>query len=196
MPDLPGIDAALEREFVVWKQKVREAAEAFGRAQQWVQTTPLSDADRAELKQIYRKLVKALHPDVHPDQGEPARDLWQRVQAAHAASALADLKALEVLAGDVVLPLPEPHPDAPGGVRAERDKIAGMITALDRKRAEAEALPPFTLREQLADDAWIAARRAEIETDIAPLEAQRSALESYLQQLLTIPFHAAGPGPN
>jgi len=143
-PDLPAIDAALEREFVVWQQKVREAAEAHQRAQQWVQAAPLSDADLAELKQIYRKLVKALHPDVHPDQTEHQKDLWQRVQAAHAAHALADLKALELLAGETLPPPAEPHPDALETLRAERDKIAAKITGLARKRAEAEAQPPFT----------------------------------------------------
>lgn len=195
VPDLSEIDVSLERELAVWKQKVREAAEAYEQAQRWVQGKPLQEEECAELKKVYRKLVKALHPDLHHGQTEHDMNLWQQVQAAHAANALADLKARAALVGEAGPP-PMVAPDVLDALRAQRDQLTGSIVALTHKRAEAEAQPPFTWREKLADETWISARRAEMETEIAPLEVQRTALEAYLQQLITIERHAASFGPN
>lgn len=192
-PDLVLIDAALEEEFLHWQQRIREAAEAHERAQQWVQNAPLSDDDKAALKSLYRKMVKALHPDLHPEQSEAQRDLWQKVQAAHAANALADLKTLAAVVEE---PGAAEEPEAFAALHGQKQNLTASLAALAAKHAAAEQQPPFTLGEQLDDDGWVAARRAEIEAEIVPLEAQRNAYEKHFQQLLTLHKHAGGFGPN
>ena len=191
-PDLPRIDAALEAEFLHWQQKIQEAAAAHQRAQQWVQGEPLKAAEQAELKALYRGLVKALHPDLHPQQTAAQQELWHKVQEAHAAKALADLRALAALVHEP----PAPHePDALEVLQKEMVRLESLLAALAAKHAAALEQPPFTLRDQLDDDAWIAARRAALEAQIAPLEAQRDHYEKHFQQLLALTQHG-GFGSN
>jgi hypothetical protein len=56
--------------------------------------------------------------------------------------------------------------------------------------------PPFTFKELLADDAWIAQRRSAIEATLPPLETKLAALEQQLQQLLVPLSYGPGSGPN
>ncbi len=191
--DLERIDAALEAEFAHWQQKIKEAAAAHERAHQWVQGEPLQEAEREELKVIYRKLVKALHPDLHPVEREEQQQLWQKVQEAHAAHALADLKVLAAMVQES--PALE-EPDVLETLEKEKARLTEHLAALEAKRAAALAQPPFTLRGQLEDDAWIASRREALEAEIAPLEAQRDQYEQHLQQLIALSQHAGGFGSN
>ena len=191
-PDLARIDAAMEAEFVHWQQKIREAAAVRERAEKWVQGEQLKPEDEVELKALYRGLVKALHPDLHPQQSEGQQLLWQKVQEAHAAKALADLKALAALVQEP--PAPD-EPDAMDVLQKEMVRLESLLAALAAKHAAALEQPPFTLRDKLDDAAWIAARRAELETQIAPLEAQRDHYEKHLQQLLALTQHG-GFGSN
>ena len=72
---------------------------------------------------------------------------------------------------------------------------------MEAKHTAALAQPPFTLRAQLEDADWIAARRQALEAEIAPLEWQRDQYEKHLQKLMALSgshshYAAAGFGPN
>lgn len=88
------------------------------------------------------------------------------------------------------------EPDALETLLKEKVRLTGLLAALEGKRAAALAQPPFTLRAQLEDDAWIASRREALEAEIGPLEAQRDHFEKHLQQLIALSHHAGGFGPN
>ncbi len=190
--DLTLIDMRLDQEFVHWQHQLKEAAAVLEQAQQWMQGTPLTPEDLVELKNVYRELVKALHPDLHPQQTEAQQLLWHRVQQAYAAQALEELRALAALQTE---PGSVAEPDAMEKLHQERDRLAASLADISEKLSLAQRQPPFTLREQLADPEWVVARRTELESEIAPLEAQRDHYEQLLQQLLTGMQHG-GFGPN
>lgn len=59
----------------------------------------ISEADLAKIRKIYRRTVKLLHPDIHPEvaESEDLKDLWNRVSVAYACNDLKELEELEVL---------------------------------------------------------------------------------------------------
>jgi curved DNA-binding protein CbpA len=147
-----------------------------------------------ELKKVYYALVKKLHPDVNPTLSDGQRRLWTRVQAAYELSDLAELKALALLAH-------EPASELPPLVtietlRRDQEVLREQIETILKRLEQWEGQPPFTLRAQLEDEAWLAQRREEIETRIAQLDAQRASLEAQLRTLFPDESHGTIFGLN
>lgn len=194
-PDWQTIEATLEEEHRLWKQRLKEAAgrlEAAGRRLDGL----LSPGEDWELKRLYRALVKRLHPDLHPNPDAGRQRLWQRVQDAYARADLEELRAVTALLGK---PLPGGVDAAPGttleALRQERDALGRHIATLESRIEATEAQPPFTLQDQLADDAWVETRRAEIEARTAGFAAQGAASNATLQTLTDALSSSHGPKP-
>lgn len=180
-PVLAEIDNHLELELLGWQQKLKEAADALQAAGQRLESL-LSEADWRQLKKLYHALAKKLHPDVNPGLDAEQRRLWLRVQAAYEAGALDEMKALALLAEE---PAPATaESTALDSLRADGRTLRGQIAAVLQRIERCQAQPPFTLAAQLADEAWLAQRREEIEARIAHLDAQRAGWEAQLRTLI------------
>jgi len=191
-PDWTAIDGHLELEFLAWQQRIKEAAEQISAADFRLQHL-LAPAEAHELKKLYYALAKQLHPDLNPQLTDDQRRLWLRVQEAYEASDVEELRALTLLA--------EPHSPAPtpatlDALRIDREALAKQIATMLQRIEKIESQPPFTLRKQLADEAWVAARREETETEIAKFERQREAFEIALKPFLHLPDDGQKFGSN
>jgi hypothetical protein len=192
-PDLEEIDALLELEFLAWLQKLKEAAERLEEAEHRLAHLLPSAEDR-ELKKLYYSLVKKLHPDLNPELTEDQRRLWLRVQTAYEDADVGELRALDLLAAKVgAVP---PAPPSLDVLRRNQEILSGQIGTMLERIEKVESQPPFTLRSQLADDAWLAERRQEIETQITRLDEQRAALETLLLTLIAPAGDGKIFGPN
>lgn len=192
-PVLAVIDAELEHEFQLWQQKIAEAAQAFQQARSWIgKAEPVDPGHRAAVKKLYRQLVKTLHPDLFPALYEDLLARWEQVQAAYHAD---DLETLQAIAA-AVPPSALPAVPSPGQLESELAALRSHADALTEKLDSLASHPPFTLKEHLADDAWIAQHREAIEARLPPLEAKLAAMEQQLQQLINSSSYGRGPGPN
>jgi len=192
-PDMAEIDGLLELEFLAWQQKLKEAAERLESAEHRLAHL-LPDAEDRELKKLYYGLVKKLHPDLNPEPSEDQRRLWLRVQTAYEDGDVRELRALDLLtvrSGAVA-----PAPATLDTLRRNHEILHTQIGAMLERIERVESQPPFTLRGQLADDAWLAERRGEIETQVNQFDEQRSALEAHLLTLISPPGDGKIFGPN
>ncbi|MFS0784505.1 hypothetical protein [Bacillus sp. 1P06AnD] len=64
---LPQIEEILENEFSEYKEKLNAQIDKINAAIKHSQGVLLSDKDNKELKKLYRKIVKMIHPDLHSD---------------------------------------------------------------------------------------------------------------------------------
>ena len=192
VPLLAIIDAELEQEFQLWRQKITEAAQSFQQARAWIgQAAPVDPVRRVEVKKLYRQLVKLLHPDLFPTQEEGQLTRWAQVQAAYLAD---DLETLQAISAAV-----PSNPDAvspPSSWETQLSALHAHAAALTEKLASMVTQPPFTWKENLADDAWITKRRKAIEATLPPLEAKLAALDLQFQQLIAANPHGPGSGSN
>jgi len=180
-PDMIQIEAQVQEEQVLWEKKIHEAAAKLQSAEQRLANL-LPDEQSAELKKLYHQLVKQLHPDLHPHQ--PAGDelLWQQVQDAYDAGDLEKLRALGLL-----LHNPQPPENTAGALeklQTEQAMLEKRIAELETKIKQLESQPPFTLREDLENEVWIAMKRTTIEKETEPLQVQAAALEKHLATLV------------
>ncbi len=192
-PNLTEIEGHLELEFLAWEQKIREAAERLEAAKHRFDTL-LPDPENRELKKLYYAVVKRLHPDLNPALSEDQRRLWLRVQDAYEKADVNELRALMLLIEE---PAAVGTPPATLEVlRKDRQTLRDHIAAMLKRIEAVESKPPFSLRPQLADEAWLEKRREEIEAQIKERDAQRAALEEHLATLLPPPGHGTIFGNN
>jgi hypothetical protein len=163
-PSLAGLTAQVEQELAAWRQHIASMADGVQQATRAL-TKVLSSDDTTALKHLYRDLAKRLHPDANPQQGEREQQLWQQVQEAYRDG---DLARLRVLAETVSTAQPLPTgPDALEMLQAQRHRLQDSILDLSTASVDLEQRPPLSLRSELADPTWIAARIAEFQAQEA-----------------------------
>ena len=65
--------------------------------------TSISFEESLEVKKIYRKIAKQIHPDMNPDlyKKQEIKELWNRVQMAYTCNDLEELQNIEILIHDL-----------------------------------------------------------------------------------------------
>ncbi len=141
----------------------------------------------ARVKELYRTLVRRLHPDLRADGSAAASALWHEVQEAYAASDVARMEILLALS-DIA------------ANRAADQTVAQMRALLVELERALRALEK-SLLEGEAEDAWDFARmgpsaelRARVERELKANLAQRTQRLDLLRR--TIAEWAQGPSIN
>jgi hypothetical protein len=118
---------------------------AAGRSTAPVEEEPAIPATDARVKELYRLLVRRLHPDLRADGNAAASALWHEVQAAYAATDIAHLEILLALS------------DIESDRFSDQTSVSQMRAVLAELRRALFALED-SLREARGEDAWDFAR--------------------------------------
>ena len=133
-----------------------------------------------EIKRLYRKLARLLHPDINPKTSSipDLKDLWNRILAAYHCNDLEELKELEVLAlsmtdrqkdGDILISIPD---------------IEEKIKRLEREISEIILTQPYTYKDVLADAAQIAEKKKSLQEELQEYEDYCQSLCQMLDGML------------
>lgn len=167
-PDADYIARRVDRQMADYYKSVAQQADAIRLAQQ-VET--ISSNDVAEMHQLFRLVVKRLHPDLHPDQPEKMADLFLQGQTAYRTHNLALLREIVMrldLDGDIdsLLSRRETPKETLVRLRRQVDSIRNEIARLN-------ASFPFNLRSSLLDPTWVRQQQTELKHERERLEQQR-----------------------
>lgn len=127
----------------------------------------------ALLKKLYRRIVKEMHPDLHPDQDEATRDLFKKANAAYEQG---DLKTLQEIAAMLDGETPEDKEQLLASLKAERDQLLAMVKAI---REEIDAIKhryPYTKKAVLDDKERLTAEKARLQEE---LQREKQAAARY-----------------
>ena len=174
------LEGQLDLELIEWRTRVDEAVAALEAATTRLEH-PMAEEEARELRDLYRALVKRLHPDLNADLTDAERHLWHRVQQAYDRADIEELRALALVQPSSASGA---GPSALEQLASERDALESHITRLLAEIAAIESQPPFTMRKQLADSEWINSTRKAIDDECILLEAQRTDLETHVDQIL------------
>jgi len=187
-PELDKIDAGLDEEFAHWQEKIQEQKDRLRDAQER-EDQLLSKEETAKLRELYRQLVKRLHPDLNPDQGDLDRDLFLQMQKAYETGSLDGLKYVALyLEG-----LPPPAQSLPESPLEFRHQLKHRLTdRIDEISSQIETIKssfPYTIIDLLYDPQWVQEAVTPIRLMLDEEEKRKKMLDSSLEEIMKLVSH-------
>lgn len=153
--DLAKIDEQLEKELGEFYKKLNAELEKIEEAKRRASLPKLSKEDAAELKSIYRKLIKKLHPDMNPNVTEYEKELFNKVVECYENGDLMGLQIIAItLEGDKTI--------TPENTLEEKQRLTLLVDKLNSEIHEIKTTYPYILLETLTDKQKTAERYKEL----------------------------------
>ncbi|MDY4969916.1 MAG: hypothetical protein SO101_06630 [Lachnospiraceae bacterium] len=162
---IPDIEKVLDNEFAEYQKQLDEQINRMNDALERSRAKVLSDEESKELKKLYRKIVKALHPDMNPDVSEALANLFDHAVQAYKNGDLRTLRIIGEMAGSN--PLPEQHKDAITQLTGEKDRLQKLLKSIRDGIEEIKGEYPYTMKEILEDEDKIKQKKQELERIIS-----------------------------
>jgi hypothetical protein len=176
--NLDEIDSILDIEFEEYQDKLEEQLNSLNDALTRGKAKELSKQDARELKRLYRVIVKALHPDLHPDQSAGKMLLFYHASNAYEHG---DLKGMEIIAQTLSDDLaPDDETCSQVFLMKEKKRLTELLESVKARIAEIKKEYPYTMKAFVADQEKIVEKKTELEELIKNLE---DVLGSYTERI-------------
>ena len=179
--DLNYVDEQVETTAKTYNENIQREEEKIKQAKAYIEEQKEEEKknqenEKRELRDLYRKLVHRLHPDLHPEQTEWEKELFLKVQDAYEKG---DLEKLRELAQQLEAGMPA---DAVNNETTEEweERVNQLKEEIAKIREEIEKILqefPFTYRERLNNPEWIAQTQDMLRKEIPELEKEKIRLE-------------------
>lgn len=173
---LDTIESNLDSEFAEWEEKLSFLlGEQLKLLEELAGSRALSPSETRELKVLHKKLIKRLHPDLHPNGSEETHRFFLLAQSAYENGDLAMLHALDTATEDYeeVRETPELTED---DLEIEITMAQAQLNIAIEKLNALKSSRPYILSELLDDPVRLAKRKKELEDEI---ECQKEAIRCY-----------------
>lgn len=177
---LDSIESELDAEFTEWETKLSTLLDNQLKLLETLSgSRPLSPSATRELKALHKKLIKRLHPDLHPGLSEKTQRFFLLAQSAYENGDLAMLHAIDTATED--------HEVVETSLELAEDELEIEITMAEAQlniaREKLEVLKsshPYTLSDLLNDPIKLTKRTKELEDEI---ERQKEVSRSYEEKV-------------
>ena len=143
---------------------------------------PLTDEETKEIKKTYRNIVKALHPDLHPDITPAQIQLFQNAVQAYENG---DLNSLRIISEMVAEPvIPEKSENGLTILAKEKERLSKTIELIRKQITEIKSEYPYTMKDLVDDPEQIANKKAELEETIKELKEAYDIYAARLKEML------------
>ena len=177
---LAVIQERLELEFASFQAKLTNQLNQLDRALGRAQVDYLSEEEVKELKQLYRQLVKAWHPDMNPNLGPEYAQLFERAVQAYRNGDLVTMRILAVIQGGQDPEVNREETDSLSYWQTKLEETEDLIANYRERMATIRQSYPYLYLEILEDDERLRERQEEYEELIEQYEAN---IVSYRQRL-------------
>lgn len=179
---LSAIEETLDEEFAEYQRQLDEQINKMNKALDHSKGTPLTEEETKEIKKIYRNIVKALHPDLHPEVTPAQVQLFQNAVEAYEHG---DLNSLRIISTMVAEPLVvEPSESALTVLAKEKERLSKTLELIREQIAEIKSEFPYTMRELVESPEKIAEKKEEIEETLAELKEAYDFYSARLKEML------------
>ncbi len=176
-----SIDATLNKEFKEWENKLKEHLKKIDIAKTRADSK-LSIEDSREVVDLYRKIVKKIHPDINHELYSQYESLWFRAVESYNHGMLESLKAVWLIIQDLTEDSQiESNLEA---LSLKKEELKDNITIFLSKINRIKSMHPYDLQAKLLDSSWVKDKQSDLYKSIADCSAHKIRLKIYLGQML------------
>lgn len=148
---MKDVEAELEKEFKEWSDRILKMESEILLARQAV-FTEIDPNKYRKVQELYRKLVRRLHPDLNKEQTERQKLLWNRVQVAYHEMDYEELISLEILLDSEEVLNENSSIET---LQKQKETLWNKITDLNTSIQKLKNTFPLNLKEELNNPNWI-----------------------------------------
>lgn len=182
IPDENEIEKELDNEYKEYEEKLKQMSNELQNALQRKNYGILSEENTKELKMIYRKLIKKLHPDLNKENSERNKNLLLKVTRAYENGDLETLKNLEILTNEII----EKENVEMGELEELNESKARYEIIINNLIEEIKKIKesfPYNKKEFLKSEILVQKRRKELENEMKMCKEVYLNLQNILKQL-------------
>ncbi len=176
------IEKTLDDEFHEYQEKLNARIEDMNAALKRSKGTFLTDDETAELKKLYRSIVKSLHPDLNPDLTDAQITLFHNAVNAYENGDIQAIRAIAVMVS--APPTPQDNVDGIKLLIKEKERFLSLLQSIKDSIANIKSTYPYTMRPIIQDEKKTAERKAELETIIAEWEDALAAYTTKIKEMM------------
>lgn len=179
---ISAIEETLDTEFAEYQKQLNEQIDKMNDALKRSKAEVLSDEDNKELKKLYRKIVKALHPDINPDVSETQVNLFDNAVSAYKNGDLGTLRIIGEMVGNS--PLPEQHKDALTQLNKENERLQNLLNAIRDSIEQVKSEYPYTMKEIIEDEEQTEQKKKELENILSQYNELISIYKAKIEEMI------------
>ena len=179
---ISAIEETLDEEFAEYQKQLDEQIDKVNAAIKRSKAEVLSDEENKELKKLYRKIAKALHPDINPDVSEAQVQLFDNAVSAYKSGDLGTLRIISEMVGNN--PLSEQHKDAMTQLVEERERLEGLLESIRESIENIKSEYPYTMKDILEDTKKTEQKKQELESVIEQYNELISIYKAKIEEML------------
>lgn len=179
---ISAIEEALDTEFAEYQKRLDEQINKMNDALKRSKAEVLNVEENKELKKLYRKIVKALHPDINPDVSETQVNLFDNAVQAYKSGDLNTLRIIGEMVGNS--PLPEQHKDALTKFNEEKERLQNLLKEIRDSIEQIKSEYPYTMKEIIEDEEQIEQRKRELENILGQYNELISIYKAKIEEMI------------
>lgn len=179
---ISAIEEILDNEFAEYQKQLDEQINKMNDALERSKGKFLTDEENSELKKLYRKIVKALHPDINPDVSEAQVNLFDNAVQAYKNG---DLGTLRII-GEMVdnSPLPDQHKDALTQLSEGKKRLQKLLESVRDSIEKIKSNYPYTMKEILESEEKTEQKKQELESILSQYNELISIYQTKIEEMI------------
>lgn len=176
------IEEILDEEFAEYKERLNEQLNRMNAALERSGGDVLSEKESKELKKLYHSVIKALHPDLHPDITDAKMALFHNAVTVYENG---DLKSMRIISA--LLPESEFSGIKENSISVltkERDRLIKLLGIIHDEISKIKNEYPYTMKKIVQNKEEITAKKTELETTILQLKDMLKTYKRKVTEML------------